>query len=225
MSGEANVSAREALNALLTERPRFHGREQAGSRSFPVAPPVLAWILNHVPAGGRTLETGCGYSTILLTALAAEHTTVSPFVEEHALIVAWCARHDVSTRHLRLIASASQDALPALHCRDLDFVLIDGDHAFPAPFIDWYYTADAIRPGGFVAVDDTQIPTGGILREFLNQETGRWRRAEEIGRTVIFQRVTAEPVARGVGWTEQPYCQLTAARPSLLTRLATKMTR
>ena len=22
-----------------------------------------------------------------------------------------------------------------------DLVLIDGDHAFPMPFIDWYYTA------------------------------------------------------------------------------------
>jgi hypothetical protein len=39
----------------------------------------------------------------------------------------------------------------------LDLVLIDGDHAFPASFIDWYYTAEQVKLGGYVIVDDTNL--------------------------------------------------------------------
>jgi predicted O-methyltransferase YrrM len=114
----------------------------------------------------------------------------------------------VSTEHVQFLVSPSQDVLPQLACGELDFVLIDGDHAFPAPFMDWYYTADRIREGGFVAVDDTQIPTGRILRDFLLKESTRWHLEEEIGKTAIFRRITGESVARGVMWMQQPYCEI-----------------
>jgi hypothetical protein len=88
----------------------------------------------------------------------------------------------------------------------LDIVIIDGDHSFPIPFIDWYYTADRIKKEGYVVVDDTQIITCRILSDFLSKEKGRWELAHEFGNTLVFRKVTENPVLREIYWL-QPYCE------------------
>ena len=196
------------LEALLREDPKFHGRDMAGTQNYAIHPMVLEWMATKLSVGIRTFETGCGYTTILLASLASKHTVISPFPEEHELIRSWCASHGIPTDHVEFIAKPSQEVVPNLPHQPLDFVLIDGDHAFPAPFIDWYYMADMLRVGGHVAVDDTQIPTGGILRQFLLQESGRWSLASELGKTSIFTRVTDLHVAKGVMWDQQPFCRI-----------------
>lgn len=202
-------SHRQVLQQLRKESPYFHGRKQAGTKSFALQPSVLNWIIANITEGAVTLETGCGYSTVLLASLSRHHTVISPFEEEHVLIRTWCHQHGISTDHVEFIAKPSQEIVCTLESRELDFVLIDGDHAFPAPFIDWYYTADKVRAGGYLAVDDTHIPTGKILRDFLAAEAGRWKLTKEIGKTAIFSRSTTEPVALGIEWMEQPFCRLT----------------
>jgi len=203
---QCEPTAVEILQSLLRERPMFHGRDLAGTQNYAIDPPVLEWMATKLPAGARTVETGCGYTTIVLSAVTRRHTVISPFTEEHDLIKAWCARNGIGTKHVDFIAKPSQEVVPHLSLQDLDFILIDGDHAFPAPFIDWYYLADQLRVGGYVAVDDTQIPTGGILRDFLLQESERWSLSAELGKTSIFRREGAVAVARGIMWNQQPYC-------------------
>jgi len=56
-------------------------------------------------------------------------------------------------------------------------------------------------------IDDTQIITGKILKDFLVSEEGRWVLETELGKTAIFCRVTSEPVARGFWFGQQPYCK------------------
>lgn len=221
---ETTTKARDILVALRAEKPRFHGREQAGSQDFSIGQPVLDWMLGALPAAPGTLETGCGYTTAVLAALEARHTVISPFAEEHALIEQWCSRHDVSCATVEFIARASQGVLPSLPNGPLDLVIIDGDHAFPAPFIDWYYTADRVRNGGFVVIDDIQIPTGALLRSFLSTEITRWRQVAEIGQTVIFQRITDDPVAEGIPWTHQPFCKVSKGR-NLFRRIRNRLRR
>jgi len=205
---QKEVSVSEIFEVLQKERPRFHGREQAGSKNYAIQPPVLEWMIKNIPQGAYTFETGCGYSSVILASLSKKHTVISPFSEEHELIRAWCTDHGIPTQHVNFITSPSQDVVPNLTLDELDFILIDGDHAFPAPFIDWYYTADRLRVGGFVAVDDTQIPTGKILRDFLIKESDRWNLASEIGKTAIFVRSKKSAVAKGVMWGQQPYCKI-----------------
>lgn len=199
---------REIIEILQRERPQFHGQKQAGKRNYSIQSRVLKWMANNIPQGANTLETGCGYSTLVLASLSARHTVISPFPEEHELIKVWCADREISIDHVDFIASPSQDVVPHLACDRLDFILIDGDHAFPAPFIDWYYTADKLKVGGYLAVDDTQIPTGKILRDFLIEESKRWRLATEINKTAIFARTSNSEVAKGISWGQQPYCKI-----------------
>jgi hypothetical protein len=43
-----------------------------------------------------------------------------------------------------------------------------GEHQAFRQFIDWYYTALALRVGGKVLVDDMHIQTCDLLRHFLS---------------------------------------------------------
>ena len=224
MSREADPV--EVLKCMLSGRPKFHGQTNAGTQDYAIEEPVLRWILDHAPAGGQTLETGCGYTTIAFALRSSRHTAISPFPGEHELIRRWCADNGVPTVGIEFIAAPSQRVVPQITGRAFDMVLIDGDHAFPAPFIDWYYTAEMVKQNGYVLVDDTQLVTGKILRDFLLDETGRWVLDSEIGKTAIFRRVTASPVVEGLWWGQQPYVKdLSRIPPSLKTRAIRKFKR
>jgi predicted O-methyltransferase YrrM len=194
------------FTSLLSQNPKFHGREKAGTEHYPLSGEVLTWIFDHLQPGAVTLETGCGYSTVVFALLSRCHRVISPFYQEHEVIEKWCSSHDISTKNVKFTASISQDAIHSLP-GDFrpDMVLIDGDHAFPAPFIDFYYTADRLKKGGYVIVDDTQLITGGILKDFLLTEKGRWEKHVEIGKTVIFRKSVSTPVVRGIPWINQPF--------------------
>lgn len=196
------------VSKLLAEKPAFHGREDAGTKNFTIQPKVLQWMEDTLQPGASTLETGCGYTTVLFASLGGSHTVISPFDEEHELIRQWCANNDVDSSNVNFVADFSQNVIHSLAQDPLDLVLIDGDHAFPAPFLDWYYTADRLRRGGLCMVDDTQIRTGAVLRDFLVSESERWQLHQELGKTSIYERITDEPVAQGVRWVQQPWCEV-----------------
>jgi predicted O-methyltransferase YrrM len=217
------------LDALLRERPSFHTdvlapeeRRAPGVYDWSIGEDVLRWLCTALEPGARTLETGCGYSTVVFAAAGCRHTAISPDRIEHDAVRDWCRRHDV-TADLELVAACSQDVLPRLVPEPLDLILIDGDHAFPAPFIDWYYTAEGLRPGGTLLVDDTQIPTGAVLRDFLLREKGRWLHERDFGKTAVFRRVTDGPVVRGLWWGQQPWCAEPVPSPTPMRRLGAGM--
>lgn len=214
-------SATQAFDVLYSKNPKFHGRELAGSKNYAIRPKVLEWIINNIPTNANSLETGCGYTTVVLAALTKKHIVISPFNEEHLLIKEFCSQNNIHCQHVEMIAQLSQEVVPQLECDALDFILIDGDHAFPAPFIDWYYTADKLKVGGFLAVDDTQIPTGKILRDFLMMESNRWSLVTDIGNTAIFKRISQNNVAKDIMFVEQPYCKV--PKKSLLIRIKNKL--
>lgn len=196
----------EIFKKLISEKPMFHGRANAGTEQYAITSDILNWINNNLQSDSVTLETGCGYSTIVFMLHSKKHYAISPFYQEHAEIEKWCRNNNLSTGNTKFIVSSSQEALPSIQLNDgLDMVLIDGDHAFPASFIDWYYTADRIKKSGILIVDDTQLTTGKILKEFLLEEKTRWTCIEETKKTSIFKKITSDPVAKGIYWIEQPY--------------------
>ena len=75
---------RQILQQLLKENPFFHGRKNAGAQNYSLDPLVLEWMATNIKEGSTTLETGCGYSTVVLAALACRHTAISPFPENTA---------------------------------------------------------------------------------------------------------------------------------------------
>lgn len=201
------------LQTLLKEQPKFHAIYsdtdliEADCCNWAIEQPILAWISENVKPGFSTFETGCGYSSVAFAIAGANHTVLSPIAAEHEAIQRWCATQAIALDKVEFLARSSQDVIHSLPQTPLDVMLVDGNHAFPTPFIDWYYTAERVKEGGLMMIDDTHIITGKILKDFLSMEEGRWVLDTELGKTSIFRRITSQSVTRGFWFGLQPYCK------------------
>lgn len=212
-----NLERQRLLDRLWAESPKLfvhgsgtlcidHTGRDGQEEAWPLSPQVIQWMTEHLPENAVTLETGCGYSTIAFMICGTRHVAIAPDYQQHGRIVRWCEAQGVSCANLQLLNARSQDVLPGLKLPPLDLVLIDGCHAFPAPFLDWYYAAEKVKQGGYLVIDDCQLVTGRILAEFLLAEKSRWAPEPWLGKTAIFRRITSEPVVEGLEWIDQPYC-------------------
>jgi hypothetical protein len=191
------------LRALLRDAPAFHVDEGLRPVSLQASPDVLATVDAAVRPGSRTLETGAGLSTVLFALRGAEHVCVTPAADEIDRIRAYCASNAIDLARVRIELGRSEAVLPRLELPELDLVLIDGGHGFPTPFVDWCYTADRLRIGGLLIVDDIHLWTGAVLRDFLAEEPGWTLRDEFPMRAVVFEKTAPTPALPE--WFAQPY--------------------
>lgn len=187
------------LDNLLRKNPQFHRTGKGEPICYGLGKDTLAYIADKVTADFRTLETGAGHSTVLFALLGARHICVVPQSDEVDRVKAFCHENEVPLDKVQSVLQKSEVALPTLETGPLDLVLIDGNHAFPATFIDWYYTADKIKVGGLLIIDDTEIWTGRILRNFLLSEP-EWRLDREFSkRAVSFTKIKEGGHLKGWG--------------------------
>lgn len=192
----------DILEELLRDPPLLH-RQSNQPVSWAISRGLMHELGRTVKAGQRTLETGAGVSTIIFAARGANHTSVVPDRELTIRISNFCAERAIDTSVLRFLIGPSEDILPGASLSELDLVLIDGRHGFPAPFIDWYYTASHLRVGGTLIVDDTNLWTGEILRDFLCSDD-TWRLVRELdGKTAIFEKLADG--SHKAEWVFQPF--------------------
>ena len=213
------TKAFELVDRLLEERPSLHGHATVEPVNWQLGDGLLRWLAHELPDGPVTLETGCGYSTITFAALSRSHTVISPIAAEHERVQAWCAANGIEVDGVRFVAERSEQWLPPAalsgQLEPLDAVLVDGDHAYPVPGIDWYYSAGALKVGGLMIVDDVSIRACGDLRRFLEAEVGRWERIATVDDATIFRKLRADVVDYRP-WTQQPW---NWSRPSLALRV------
>lgn len=98
-------------------------------------------------------------------------------------------------------------------------------HAFPIPYVDFWYTARRLVPGGVLMVDDTPLRACHVLAEFLESETPRWRVHTKLQTTSVFERLDS-PLLPDVGWEGQPWGAtplFVPHRDPLVTRLRARM--
>ena len=182
---------------LLTACPPIHGNLTWG-----LSEDALAYLDEQVEDGWRTLETGSGLSTLVFAKRGAYHTCITPFPEEVARIEQFCRDRDVNITRLSFLIGWSHEVLPTLsNVESLDLVLIDGGHGFPIPFVDWLYCARKIRLDGMVIVDDTQLWTAAVLRDFLDADPD-WQLERHFVRGVAFRKVNEFRLKE---WNEQAY--------------------
>jgi hypothetical protein len=178
--------ARSLVARFAASGAKFHGN---GSSDWSASEVMVRFLAAHSPAGGDTLETGAGLTTVLFAALGGRHISVTPDGGESDRILAFCEREGISTSGLKFVTARSEEALPALDAPPLDLVLIDGGHGFPMPVIDWYYTASKLKLGGMLVIDDTQLWSCALLVDFLKHDPA-WTSVGRIGRrTFAFRKV------------------------------------
>lgn len=191
------------LQDLLNNSPQLHKFESGELTSWKLSDEVLSFIDKHVDESSNTLETGAGISTILFGLKCTNHICIVPEQDLVDRITEYGSQHKIILNKITFKIAESEKILPFLKFNKLDLVLIDGRHAFPTPFIDWYYTSPILKVGGIMIIDDTHILTGHILRNFLLSEP-EWQLQESFSsKTAIF--IKLKEYSHSKMWTQQPY--------------------
>lgn len=189
------------VDALIEDKPAFHLHDGALTNSWSVHPDTLRFIYSLLSPGAVTLETGCGQTTVIFAIAGARHTCVMPNAGEAERVGNYCAKAGLPG-DITFVVESSDVALPGDERipSKLDFVLIDGAHAFPAPIIDWHYTARKLKIGGILGVDDYRMPSVRVLHDFLCNED-EWELLNIVQNTAFFKKLQ-EPKAL-VHWNGQ----------------------
>jgi predicted O-methyltransferase YrrM len=190
----------DAVARLLADRPVFH---QGGVTRWDALPGTLRVIQQNVRPGERTLETGCGASTVIFAAAGAEHTAVSPDPREHERVRAYCEAAGIDTSRVTFVDGLSDLVLPEICTeRVLDAAFIDGAHAFPFPAVDWHYVTRALRIGGWLLMDDIPIRAVSYVFRYMQSDPA-WRLDEIADERTAKLTLIAEPAPED--WTLQPF--------------------
>jgi predicted O-methyltransferase YrrM len=170
MITESNVIAQ-----LIEERPLLH----PGQASWAVSDKVLHYFARVVKPTDRTIETGAGYSTIVLASLAAEHVAITNDLESANLTRAYLRRLGLDEK-VTMLTEPSEIALPKLpETERFDFAFVDGCHAYPLPAIDWHFLDLHLKVGGLIGFDNAEIPSVHQHVEFLRRN-GTYRHTHRI---------------------------------------------
>lgn len=122
----------------------------------------------------RIAETGTGVSTLLFLALEPGSViSISPAADLHERTRAEAEARGIDVRPLRFIDDRSESALPLLTLVEgveIDVGFIDGNHGWPAVFVDLCYLHRMLRPGGLLFIDDIQLYSVAQAVCFLRQQ-------------------------------------------------------
>lgn len=150
-----------------------------------------------------TTETGTGRTTVLLSHLSKKHVV---FALEASPNLSAGGRKWEHNDNVEYVLGSSQITVPGYKFqRPLEFVLIDGPHAYPYPELEYYHFYPKIKEGGWLVVDDVNIPTINNMFRFLCEEP-MFRFHARVGHTAFFQRTSAalfNPL--GDDWWVQSY--------------------
>jgi hypothetical protein len=213
------------------------------ARDYHINGSLSPYVLNYmvdlfISVGAKvSAETGCGLTTLILSNLGERHLSFADGSGD-SLPKTQCHEY-FNAPVVQFVVGPSQKTLPHYKFdQPLDFVLIDGPHAFPFPDLEYYYFYQNIRAGGILVIDDFHIPTIGNLYMFLREDE-MWRHVADVETTAFFQRTQAPthnpigddwhlqrfnrryfpyPAALnskfGEGWYEREFSTSVAARPA-----------
>jgi predicted O-methyltransferase YrrM len=225
------------LDKILAERPKFHsGETETGSviaagdtilrghdletitKNLPtcwgIGPATARFIYDSVSEQTKTLETGAGTSTLIFALKMSTHIAITPNANEVKAIREYATKNQISLSRVEFVIEPSDSYLPRCARHDLDLVLIDGKHAFPWPIIDWYYTADMLREGGILILDDAEIAPVAILKDFMNEDP-HWELLRCFGIHAAAFRKRSKSI-RDVSWHMQPFITKRCGRKARL---------
>jgi precorrin-6B methylase 2 len=192
------------ISALAAEPGLFHRGTEGEPLWRGITEGPLRALSAGLAPGMRTLETGCGGTTVVFAARGALHTVVTPSADEEQRVRVLCARYGVSLDTVDFRIGSSDEVLVDWS-EPLDVMLIDGAHRFPFAMLDWHYAATHLKPGGRLWLDDIAIPSVYCLFAFLRSER-EWRlMAIHDDKVAEFGKIANPPHSDTLDWELQRY--------------------
>jgi hypothetical protein len=157
-------------------------------------------------------ETGSGATTLLMSHLS-EHHLVFALDDGNGSIVNIKRSNLLRADHVEFVEGPTQRTLPRFRFTEtLQFVLIDGPHAYPFPDLEYYYLYPHLESGALLVIDDIHIRSVQNLFRFLRCDR-MFHLEEVIGSTAIFTRTSARTFDPcGDSWWLQGYNRKPLAR-------------
>jgi hypothetical protein len=146
-------------------------------------------------------ETGCGGSTIVFSHLSKHHTAFA--IEGADQTITGLRQHsDFRPGSVVFVEGETKRTLP-LHAFEnrLDLALLDGPHAYPLPQLEFAYLFPQVKEGGWLVLDDVQIPSVYELFQFMRRESSMV--LEEVAVRTAFFRKIGERNDGPDGWQHQ----------------------
>lgn len=156
-----------------------------------------------------SLETGCGKSTIYFSNYSKRHLAFCLDDREFAASSVTYFENCPASRRERVefVFGPTQRTLPK-HTFDapVDVVFIDGPHGYPFPDLEYYFIYPHLKKGGFLMIDDIQIPSIARMADILAEDR-MYEVIELIERKTLVLRRTASPMIDPYSdsWTSQDY--------------------
>ena len=157
----------------------------------------------------RSVETGCGKSTILFSNLSDRHKVFALDDRE------WGGKSSVEfffgcplsrPDRVEFVFGPTQKTLPVHESHaPYDLIMLDGPHGYPFPELEYLSLYPHLKQGGFLIVDDVHCPTIGRLADFLAEDE-MFEFIALLEATAVFRRTDAptfDPC--GDGWWAQRY--------------------
>jgi hypothetical protein len=181
-----------------------------------MSPAALSGLLQRGPFRS-SVETGCGGSTIVLSHAAESHLAFALEGPDRT-ITDLRRQPGLRAERVTFAEGETRDTLPRFPFQgDFDLALLDGPHAYPLPQLEFAYLGPRIGVGGWLVLDDIQIPSVHQLFRFLKEEPA-WKLEEIAVRTVFFRRIAA-PAHHPDPWPLQGINRHTILRYSWRDRL------
>jgi len=137
-----------------------------------------------------SLETGGGNSSLIFGHHSKKHYSINPDKTACKLINQFLDDHSIES-NITFIEQSSEYALPNIYSviqeESVDICLIDGNHSFPAPIIDWFYINPLLKKDAILIIDDYKIKAVEMLVKFL-QEDDSYSYIKHLGDAVIFKK-------------------------------------
>lgn len=195
--------------AVIADRPRLH-RTRDGSPKDGGLNPLMGerFIEALEPIDRpRIAETGTGVSTLIFLCLdPAVVISVSPAADVHERTREEATARGIDLAPARFVDNRSEAALPILALVEgveLDAAFIDGNHGWPAVFVDFCYLNRMLRPGGLLFIDDVQVYAVAQLVCLLRQQQPHYEFVRLDGKMATFRKGADLPYLPD--WRMEPY--------------------
>ena len=199
----------EQARAVVEERPHLHVSRDGSTKDGGLNRRMGERLIREISEldRPRIAETGTGLTTLLFLSLEPDVViSVSPAPELHDRTRVEARRRDIDLSPVRFVDDRSENALPLLALVEeveLDVGFIDGNHGWPAVFIDFCYLNRMLRPGGLMFIDDVQIYAVAQLVCLLRVQQPHYELVEAGPKMATFRKVLDLPYLPD--WRMEPF--------------------
>jgi hypothetical protein len=182
---------------LVENPPKLHFWGDAWCLGGMLAPQLrmIERLMLSLPDTPRVLETGAGLSSLVFLALGAKVTSF--FTKDDLLerIEGAIRDYDLPRENWDYSLGFSELTFPLYLSQhpDLvcDLVLVDGGHMVHTAFTDFTYGYAALREGGYILIDDLQMPSVKVLYRLL--KASKFVKEVEVAKkTASFRKMRSE---------------------------------